>query len=276
MTEEKPESTMWSKVGAIFVRDARLALSYRLNFWLQWVSIVVSVAGFYFISQLVPPSQRFGYHGHVGSYFEYVIIGLAFASFQSTALQSFQRSIRGDQMLGTLEAILATPTNLPLIILSASVWSFLLTALQVAFYLVVAAGLFGLDLGHVNVLTVACFLALTIACMSPLGVMGAATIMTFKQAGPTNFIMGGAAQLLSGVLFPVSLLPLPLQWVSIALPLTHTLSGMRGGINGATIPQLAPDIVWLSIATLVLLPTSLFVFRRAVERAKMDGTLGHY
>jgi ABC-2 type transport system permease protein len=267
---------MWSKVGAIFVRDARLAFSYPLSFWLQWVSIVVSVAGFYFISQLVPPSNRFGYHGQVGSYFEFVIVGLAFASFQTTALQSFQRSIRGDQMLGTLEAILATPTNLPLIILSASVWSFFLTALQVAFYLTVAVVVFGLDLGHANLLTIACFLALTIGCMSPLGVMGAATIMTFKQAGPTNFVVGGAAQLLSGVLFPISLLPLPLQWISAALPLTHTLSGMRGGINGATIAQLAPDVVWLAVATAVLLPASLFVFRRAVERAKVDGTLGHY
>jgi len=267
---------MWSKVGAIFVRDARLALSYRMSFWLQWVSIVVSVAGFYFISQLVPPSQRFGYNGQLGSYFEYVIIGLAFASFQTTALQSFQRSIRGDQMLGTLEAILATPTNLPLIILSASVWSFLLTALQVVFYLAVAAVLFGLDLGHVNLLTIACFLVLTVGCMSPLGVMGAATIMTFKQAGPTNFVVGGAAQLLSGVLFPVSLLPLPLQWLSVALPLTHTLSGMRGGMNGATIAQLTPDVTWLAVATLVLLPISLFVFKVAVERAKLDGTLGHY
>jgi ABC-2 type transport system permease protein len=267
---------MWSKVGAIFVRDARLALSYRMNFWLQWVSIAVSVAGFYFISQLVPPSHHFGFKGRVGTYFEYVIVGLAFVNFQGTALQSFQKSIRGDQMLGTLESILATPTSLPLIILSAGVWAFFLTTLQVACYLTLAAVFFGLDLDHVNLLSAGCFLVLTIACMSPLGVMGAATVMTFKQAGPSNFVMGGAAQLLSGVLFPVSLLPIPLQWVSQALPLTHALRGMRGAVHGASIVQLAPDIIWLGIATLVLLPTSLFIFGRAVERAKMDGTLGHY
>jgi len=267
---------MWSKVGAIFVRDARLALSYRMNFWLQWASIIVSVTAFWFISQMIPPSRKFGFMGHVGSYFEYVVVGLAFVNYQSTALQSFQRSIRGDQMLGTLEAILATPTSLSLIVLSSGVWAFFLTTLQVACYLVLASALFGLNLSGANVLTAVVFLLLTVACMSPLGVMAAATVMTFKQAGPTNFMMGGAAQLLAGVLFPVALLPLPLRYLSQALPLTHALNGMRGAVHGITIVQLAPDALWLSVATLVLLPISLFVFRRAVDRAKQDGTLGHY
>ena len=267
---------MWSKVGAIFVRDAQIALSYRLNFWLQWASIVVSVTGFWFISQMIPPSHKFGFRGHVGSYFEYVIIGLAFVNYQSTALQSFQRSIRGDQMLGTLEAILSTPTSLSLIVLSSGVWAFFLTTLQVACYLLLASFAFGLNLGGANILSALTFLVLTIACMSPLGVMTAATVMTFKQAGPTNFMMGGAAQLLGGVLFPISLLPLPLRYISQALPLTHALNGMRGAVHGLPLPQLAPDAIWLSVATLALLPVSLLVFRRAVDRAKRDGTLGHY
>lgn len=267
---------MWSKVGAIFLRDARLAVSYRMSFWLQWVSIAVSVTGFWFISQLVPASHKFGYPGHKASYFEYVVVGLAFVNYQTTALQTFQRSIRGDQMLGTLEAILATPTSLPLIILSSGVWTFFLTTLQVACYLALAAGFFGLNLGHVNLLSALFILLLTIACMSPLGVMAAATVMTFKQPGPTNFVMGGAAQLLAGVLFPITLLPVPLQYISRLLPLTHALHAMRGAVNGATLFQLEPDVIWLSAATLVLLPTSLLFFRRSVDRAKMDGTLGHY
>jgi len=267
---------MWSKVGAIFLRDARLALSYRMSFWMQWVGIAVSVTGFWFISQLVPPSHKFGFMGHKGSYFEYVVVGLAFVNYQSTALQSFQRSIRGDQMLGTLEAILATPTSLSLIILSSGVWAFFLTTLQVTCYIVLATVFFGLDLDYVNVFSVLCFLILTIACMSPLGVLSAATVMTFKQTGPTNFVMGGGAQLLGGVLFPVSLLPLPLQFISRALPLTHALNGIRGAVHGATMGQLSHDAIWLSVATMILLPFSLLVFQRAVDRAKMDGTLGHY
>lgn len=262
--------------AAIFVRDMRLALSYRTSFWLQWVSIAVSVAGFWFVSQFVPPSQRFGSAGHSATYFAYVIIGIAFVNYQSTALQSFQRAIRGDQMLGTLEAILVTPTSLPLIIFASGLWAFVLTTAQVAWYLVIAAALFGLDLAHTDVATAAAFLGLTILCMSPLGVMSAASIMLFKQAGPTNVIMGGAAQLLGGVLFPVSVLPKALQVVSGLLPITHALNGMRGAVRGESLMHLAPDALWLALAAVVLLPASVLVFNRAVDRAKLDGTLGHY
>jgi len=264
-----------AKAMAIFRRDARLARSYPAAFWLQWVGIAIEVAALYFISRLVGPSPLFGVGGRTAPYFNYVVLNVAFVRFQSTAIQCFQQAIRGDQMLGTLEAVLATPTGLPLVVLSAGLWAFALTALQVATFLVLAAML-GLDLHHANPTSAIAFIALTVACMSPLGVLGAASTMTFKQAGPTNFIMGGAATLLGGVLFPVAKLPHALQIVSWLLPITHALNGIRGAAQGETLARLLPDATWLAVAAIVLLPLSLVVFNRAVRRAKIDGTLGQY
>jgi hypothetical protein len=47
-------------------------------------------------------------------------------------------------------------------------------------------------------------------------------------------------------------------------------------VTGLTLAQTWYDAVWLCVATTILLPISLFYFHRAVQRAKMDGTLGHY
>jgi hypothetical protein len=44
----------------------------------------------------------------------------------------------------------------------------------------------------------------------------------------------------------------------------------------ASFRELLPDIVALVIFCLVLAPLSLFVFRQAVYRAKMDGSLAHF
>ena len=263
------------KAFAIFMRDARLALSYRMTFWLGWLSIAGQVMAFYFLSKLVPASKSFGMGGHSASYFDYVVVNMAFVQFQSVAISSFQRAIRGDQMLGTLEAVLATPTSLPLIVLSSGLWAFTLTAIQVAVFLGLAS-LLGLNLTHTNLLTAAVFLVLTVACMSPLGVLSAATIMSFKQTSPTNTLASGLAMLLGGVLFPVSKLPLALQYVSWMLPITHALKGMRGAVGGATVAHLGPDALWLLGFAVVLLPVSLLAFASAVRRAKIDGTLGHY
>lgn len=252
-----------------------MALSYDWAFWASWLTIILQVFSFYFISKLIPPSPRYGFGGQVATYFDFVAVNLAFVRFQATSIVCFQTAIRDDQLAGTLEAIMATPTSLPVIILSRGLWAFTLTFMQVAVFLILAV-LLGVNLSHVNLLTAFVFTILTIACMSPLGVMTAASIMTFKQAGGSSFLMSGITQLLGGVIFPVSALPLPLQYVSWILPISHALNGIRGAVHGATVAQLAPDAIWLAIASIVLLPISLWSFGRAVQRAKVDGTLGQY
>jgi ABC-2 type transport system permease protein len=261
------------KAGAIYKRDLRIATSYDMAFIIQWLQIVVQVISFFFMAKLFPHNGRFAGHDP----FSYWLINLGFSRFQMTALQSFQTAMRGDQMLGTLECVLVTPTSLPTVVLSTGLWGFTLTAMQVILYIVLG-GLLGVDFSHTNLLTLLVFVLLTIACMSPLGVMAASTIMTFKQNAPTQFVAGSAANLLGGVLFPVTLLPPALQVVSWFLPITHSLEGVRMAVAGKTLmdPVVAGDALWLLGAVALLMPLSLFIFNRAVNLARRDGTLGHY
>jgi len=241
------------KVRATFLRDARLMMSYRLAFVLEFFAVVASVAGLWFVSKLVPPSAAFG-GGHVATYFEYALVNVAFV---------------------TLEAVLATPTNVSLVVLAAGAWAFTLAFFQVGLTLAFGS-LFGLNFNHVNLGALAAFVVLAITATVPLGVISAAIIVRFKQGTPTQFILNRAATLLAGVLFPVSLLPLWLQACSWLLPITHALNGIRGAFHGATVGDMASDATWLAVATILLLPLSLLAFRSAVERAKFDGTLGQY
>jgi len=276
-----PAQTAWATIVdtsaralAVFRRDARLAVAYPASFWLQWLNILVSITMAFFLARLFGSSAKFGFHGAY-SYFFFLTVNLAFVRFQQTALMSFAQAIRDAQTAGTLEVILATPTRLPVIVLSAGLWAFGFTALQTAVYLAVAM-LFGLDLAHANLAATALFLFLTVTSLSTVGVMAAAAVMTFKQVGPLDFMMAGATNLFGGVYFPLSILPIPLQVVGWMLPITHALSGIRGALHGAALAQLAPDALWLTVATIVLLPVSLVIFGGAVRRAKVDGTLGQY
>ena len=267
--------TAIDKMRAIFARDRRIALSYTAYFWLRWVTIGVEVSIAFFLSLLIAPSARFGFGGHVASYFDYLVVSFAFVQFQTVALASFADAVRDGQTLGTLEVILATPTSLPLIVLSSGLWAFTLTSLEVVAYFGFAM-VYGLHLWQLNPTTMFCFLLLTIVSVSPIGVLAAAATMTFKKTGPITFFMTSAANLFGGVYIPVSKLPLALQYVGWCLPITHALNGFRGALYGARIIDLAPDALWLAVSTLVLLPTSLYLFARAVRRSKIDGTLGHY
>ncbi len=265
-----------SRAAAFFVRDLRLALAYPLDFWMQWVGVATAVLTAWGVSRLVPPSVALGFGGAHGSYFGYVVINMAFFTVMATAMGCFQRAIRGDQMLGTLEAMLVTPTRLATVVLATSLWPFAQTLLRVACYVGLGALLFGLQIGHADVPAVLLFLLLIVASSAPIGVLSAAAIVRYKQVAPSDFLVGGAASLLGGVMFPVALLPGPLRDISWMLPVTHGLNGMRAAIAGATLPQLRGDATWLLAASAILMPIALVVFKRSVEAARRDGTLGHY
>src|SRR5437588_6987676 len=245
-----------ARVAAIFRRDALVALSYPGNFALSWLAIVIEVVVVWYISRLIPPSPKFGSTGVAVGYFQFVAINSAFVRFQSAALNSFAESIRDAQLTGTLEIVLATPTQLPTLVLSSAVWSFAFTSLQTALYLGIAV-LFGLDLTHVNLLTTLVFLVLTVAAVSPLGVLAAALSMVIKKTGPVEWLSTASANLFGGVYLPMKALPFALQAIGWILPITHALNGFRAAAAGVPIAGVASDAIWLVGASLILMPFSL-------------------
>jgi hypothetical protein len=60
------------------------------------------------------------------------------------------------------------------------------------------------------------------------------------------------------------------------LPLTHALSGIREGLDGASLVDVAPQIALLSALAAVLLPAGLLSFSWAVRRSKQEGSLVEY
>jgi ABC-2 type transport system permease protein len=50
----------------------------------------------------------------------------------------------------------------------------------------------------------------------------------------------------------------------------------RALLTNASFAELMPNIVALLIFSAVLVPASLYIFRRAVHRAKVDGSLAHF
>lgn len=263
---------MLARARAIFVRDARLAASYRLSFVLQCAGVAAGVVSLWFMAKLVAPSAQFG---PSGTYFAYAVVNIAFLALESAALSACDRVVRNDQVYGTLETILATPTSLAVVAIGSTGWALVFAFAQVACYLVFGA-LLGLELNRVEPLALLAFVLLAVGAIVPLGIVSAATIMVFKQGAPLEFVFTRLSPILAGVLFPIAVLPGWLQHVSWFLPMTHVLGGIRGAVNGVAFERLAPDALWLAAAAGLLLPAALLVFRGAVARAKFNGTLGHY
>lgn len=262
---------------AFLRRDFSLAISYRLAFFMQLGGILFNVAIFYFMAQLfgsaiAPQLETYG-----GDYFSFVLIGLAFTGFMGLSLSSFAQSVREGQMMGTLEIMLLSPTKLSAILLSSSIWSYLLTTFRVIVYLILGALVFGASLNQANYGTALLVLLLSIASFSGIGIISAAFVLLTKKGDPIAWALSGASSLLAGVYYPVAVLPDWLEPISRILPLTYALDAMRlSMLQGYSVYELRLDILVLLAFTLVLTPLSFFIFRQALRRAKKEGSLIQY
>jgi ABC-2 type transport system permease protein len=105
--------------------------------------------------------------------------------------------------------------------------------------------------------------------------------MVFKRGDPFGIFLGAGSALFSGVFFPTQLLKTyageKLGNISLLLPPTHGLQGIRQVlIEGHGLAQVTEPLFTLLGFLVVLLPFSLWVFGRAVRRAKREGSLIQY
>jgi ABC-2 type transport system permease protein len=264
-------------VPAFLRRDWQLEFSYRLAFFLQFFEILFSVAAFYFIARLIGPAANPYLQAYGGDYFSFVLIGIAFTGYFGVGLSSFSSSLRQAQTTGTLEAMLSTPTSFSAIIVSSTLWSYLMTTLRVGVYLLIGTLFLGVDLNTGNLGAALLILVLTVISFSSLGILAASFIMVLKRGNPVTWLFGTFSSLLGGVYYPIDVMPAWLQVFSYLLPVTYALHGMRLALlQGAGFDALATDIAVLLLFCLVLLPLGLFAFRFAVNKARADGSLTHY
>jgi ABC-2 type transport system permease protein len=262
---------------AFLTRDARQALSYRLSFLLNILSVFFSAATFYFVAQLFDNTGSPLLAPYGGAYFPFVLIGIAFSTYQGIGLNSFSQSLRQEQYLGTLEPVLATPVRIFTFLSGSALWDFLQATIEVAFYFVVAFLFFHLSLPEAHVSVAAVAVLLTLTTFMGLGVLAAAFILRFKQGNPVTWFVATTSELLGGVYFPTDILPPYLRKISAWVPMTHALQALRGALlSDATFSELSPHLIYLAVFTVLIWPLSIFAFKLALRRAQNDGTLGHY
>ena len=117
--------------------------------------------------------------------------------------------------------------------------------------------------------------ALAIPVFGAIGILSASFIMFFKKGDPISPLFFGASTLFTGLFFPTELLA-EYEWVSQFLPLTFAAESSRLAMLGADWPVLLPEMAKLAAFGVVLVPLAVWAFRRALDRARRDGTLAHY
>jgi ABC-2 type transport system permease protein len=280
----EPAPRRWSifveetaKLSAFVRRDFLVAWSYRFAFVTDALGLLLQALLFYFVGLMVDESKLPEIGGSPVSYMQFVVIGIALAAFVQIGLGRVSAAMRQEQMLGTLESILATPTSPSTIQLGSVVYDLIYVPLRTAIFLALVAIGFDLDFNLAGLPPAMLVVLFFIPFVWGLGLISAAGTLTFR-AGSTG--VGFAIMIMtlaSGAYFPLDLLP---GWVETAAsvnPMAIAIDGMRepllGTVDwGETLKQL----LVLTPLALVSLGAGVLAFRRALRRERRRGTLGLY
>ena len=265
------------KIMAFIKKDFEMEMSYKLDFILRIVKILALVLTFYFISSLFGNGASVYLAEYGGEYFPFVLIGIAFLEYLFVSLHSISRNIRGEQLMGTLESILSTPTKVSIIVIGSCIWDFFFASFNILVCLLFGAIFLKVDFSAMNLVSTFIILVLTIVSSSSIGIVLAAFILVFKRGDSLTWLIGGIFSFLGGVYYPVKILPGFLQECAYFLPITHSLNGLRLSLlKGYGFMSLLPDIKFLFIYSCVFFPVSVAFFKLALKKAKKDGSLIHY
>lgn len=255
---------LWSVVRRNF-HLIRRYLGWELVFLFYNVVNTLTIA---LIAFGLPPAQR--QHEVV-----YLAIGALLWNFLSILFQEVASSVSWERWEGTIEYSFMAPIHRLTYLGGVCLYAVLYGLLRTIVILVALGLFFHIHLADADWVGAAMILAGSSLPFIGMGLIGAVLpLLSTERGAQATQVIQGVILLISGVYYPISVLPGWLRWLSHASPATYTLSAARAAIlHGMTPGQLLPVTLKLFASGLILVPIGLFVFQIAEHWAMRNGTL---
>jgi ABC-2 type transport system permease protein len=265
------------KLPAFMRRDLLTMMSYRVAFVGDLLAIAIQALMFAFVAKLVDPSALPTYNGVATGYFEFVMIGVVIATVSGLLLQKVSTAIREEQLMGTLEALLVTPSSPTTVQAGSAAFDLLFIPVRMTVLLFVVAVAFGLAFQPSGIAPSLVLLMCFVPFVWGLGLVAAAVIVTFRRGGGVIGFAMSILGLASGAFFPLALLPAWVQTISEANPVAIVMEGTREALIGGTgWDGLGTEVAVLLPLSAAALGAGMAAFRAALAREHRRGTLGLY
>lgn len=195
----------------------------------------------------------------------FFVPGLVGVILQLITVFLMSLSIVGERERGTLDQILVTPIGVTGLMLGKIAPYAMISTVDFFFVLGAMVFIFNVPIaGSVPLLLVLSFIFLLVAL--GLGLLISTAARTQAQAVLMTFAVTLPSILLSGFVFERDLMPVILQWIGYAIPLTYFLEILRGIVlRGAGLFDLWPSVLALVVLGVVLLTVSSMRFARTAD-----------
>jgi ABC-2 type transport system permease protein len=204
-----------------------------------------------------------------------LLIGAVIWAYLGIIFETLTETVAWERWEGTIEYTFMAPLSRPVHLTGMGLFAIAYGLVQSALLFAVVAFFFDLSLPEANFTAALAVLAVASVSFVGIGMMTSVLPLISPEKGTQlGFIAQGVLLVVSGVYYPVSVLPEWMQWLATISPATYALEGTRDAIlEGAGLGDLWGELWPLLAIGAVSIPLGLWVFRLGERHAKRHGKL---
>jgi ABC-2 type transport system permease protein len=204
-----------------------------------------------------------------------LLIGAVIWAYLGIIFEILTETVAWERWEGTIEYTFMAPLARPIHLFGMGLFAIVYGVVRAVLLFLVVAFFFDLSMPDANFIAALVLLAIASISFVGIGMMTAVLPLISPEKGTQlGFIAQGLLLVVSGVYYPVSVLPEWMQWISVISPATYALDGIRDSILlGDGVTALWDEIWPLIVIGLVSVPLGLQVFKRGERYAKKHGKL---
>lgn len=205
----------------------------------------------------------------------YLLIGTLVWHYLSVVFDQVSEAIAWERWEGTIEYTFMAPITRLTHLVGQTLFSLVFGLLHTAIILLVVTIFFQLDLSNANFVSAVSLMVAGSLSFIGMGIIAAVLpLLSPERGAQMTHVFQALILLVSGVYYPVEVLPQWMQPIARICPATYVLRGMRASLlDGASLWDLGHIIVPLLLIGLMLIPLGMLIFNRAERYAKRTGKL---
>jgi ABC-2 type transport system permease protein len=259
-------------LGGVVERNTYLVKRYA---WWELAFFVWTIANTLTIVFIAKGIEASGGHLNVNRTTTTLLIGAVIWSYLGMIFEILTETVAWERWEGTIEYTFMAPLSRAVHLGGMGLFAVIYGLIRTALLFLVIALFFGLHMAGANFATALVLLAVASLSFVGVGMITAVLPLISPERGAQfGFVAQGLLLVVSGVYYPVSVLPQWMQWISTISPATYALRGIRAAIlDGAGLGAVWGDIWPLLVLAVVTIPAGLGIFRAGERYAKRHGKL---
>jgi ABC-2 type transport system permease protein len=200
------------------------------------------------------------------NYFDFIAPGIMAMTVMMSVMTGLPQAISREREIGTLDGMMVAPINRLSIILGKTLAQTVRGLMQGVLILVLSVGLFGVTIQG-SIPLVFGLLLLGVFSFVGLGVVITSFAKDQETAAMIMMTLMFPMMFLSGVFFPIQMMPWYMQDISKVLPLTYAATALRKVmVLGAGVPDIMAELTILIVFGTIMIAIAVPVFKRAMAR----------